>query len=64
MLKIDGIEVYIGEHQVLREVSVEIREAERVAVLGANGAGKSTLIRTVVGLLKPGSEESFFGAKK
>lgn len=64
MLKIDGIEVYIGEHQVLREVSVEIREAERVAVLGANGAGKSTLIRTVVGLLKPRSGRIFFRSKE
>jgi branched-chain amino acid transport system ATP-binding protein len=53
MLKIEDIEVYIGEHQVLRNVSVEVRHAERVAILGANGAGKSTLIRTVVGLLKP-----------
>jgi branched-chain amino acid transport system ATP-binding protein len=64
MLKIDGIEVYIGEHQVLREVSVEIREAERVAVLGANGAGKSTLIRTVVGLFKPRIGRILFRGKE
>jgi branched-chain amino acid transport system ATP-binding protein len=53
MLKIEAIEVYIQEHQVLREISLEVREGERIAVLGANGAGKSTLIRTVTGLLGP-----------
>ncbi|MGO9116275.1 MAG: ABC transporter ATP-binding protein [Desulfomonilaceae bacterium] len=53
MLKIEAIEVYIHEHQVLRDVSLEVREGERVAVLGANGAGKSTLIRSVAGLLGP-----------
>ncbi len=53
MLKIETVEVYIHEHQVLRDVSLEVREGERVAVLGANGAGKSTLIRSVAGLLEP-----------
>jgi branched-chain amino acid transport system ATP-binding protein len=53
MLKTDGIEVYIGDHRILRAVTLEVNEGERVAVLGANGAGKSTLIRSVTGLLKP-----------
>ncbi len=53
MLKVDGIEVYIGDHRILREVALDVREGERVAVIGANGAGKSTLIRSVVGLLQP-----------
>jgi len=55
MLEIEGIDVYIGEHRVLRQVSVQVKEGERVAVIGANGAGKTTLIRTIVGLLKPRS---------
>jgi branched-chain amino acid transport system ATP-binding protein len=53
MLKIDGIDVDIGEHRILRQVSAQVNEGERVAVVGANGAGKTTLIRTIVGLLKP-----------
>lgn len=64
MLKIEDIEVYIGEHQVLRNVSLEVGNAERVAVLGANGAGKSTLIRTVVGLLKPRVGKILFQGKE
>lgn len=53
MLKIEGIDVHIGEHRILREVSAYVNQGERVAVVGANGAGKTTLIRTIVGLLKP-----------
>jgi energy-coupling factor transport system ATP-binding protein len=37
----------------LRNVSLEIRKAEVVGILGTNGAGKSTLVKHVNGLLKP-----------
>ena len=53
MLRIEGIQVFIGENQVLRDLSLEVAEGERVAVLGANGAGKTTLIRTILGLIHP-----------
>ena len=55
MLRIDNIDVFIGEHHILRGVSLDLSRGEKVAVLGANGAGKTTLIRTVVGLERPRS---------
>jgi branched-chain amino acid transport system ATP-binding protein len=39
-----------GAVEVLRGVSLDIREREIVAVLGSNGAGKSTLNNTVCGI--------------
>jgi branched-chain amino acid transport system ATP-binding protein len=39
-----------GPVEVLRGVSLEVRDREIVAVLGSNGAGKSTLNNTVCGL--------------
>lgn len=53
MLKVEGINVYYGNIQALREVSLEINQGEIVTLIGANGAGKSTLLKTISGLLKP-----------
>ncbi|MCP1154214.1 ABC transporter ATP-binding protein [Peribacillus frigoritolerans] len=53
MLKIEDINVYYGNIQALKEVSMEINEGEIVTLIGANGAGKSTLLKTISGLLKP-----------
>jgi len=40
---------------VLREVSLQVRAREFVAVVGANGSGKTTLLRLALGLLTPSS---------
>jgi branched-chain amino acid transport system ATP-binding protein len=55
MLKVDDINVYYGNIQALKGVSLEVKEGEIVTLLGANGAGKSTLLKTLSGLLKPKS---------
>jgi branched-chain amino acid transport system ATP-binding protein len=53
MLKVNGIDVSYGDVQVLKNVTLDVKEKELVAVIGANGAGKTTLMRTISGLLKP-----------
>lgn len=53
MIEVNNVDVFIGENQVLRNVSLQIRSKETVAVIGANGAGKTSLIRTLLGLLRP-----------
>ncbi|MFI8493270.1 ABC transporter ATP-binding protein [Peribacillus butanolivorans] len=52
MLKIEDINVYYGNIQALKGVTMEINEGEIVTLIGANGAGKSTLLKTISGLLK------------
>jgi len=55
MLKVENINCFYGNVQVLWDVSLEIKEAEIVALLGANGAGKTTLLNTITGIMKPQS---------
>lgn len=53
MLKVNDIDVYYGNIQALKGLSIEVNEGEIVTLIGANGAGKSTLLKTISGLLKP-----------
>ena len=62
MLKISNLNVFRGETQILWDVSIEVKEGEKVAILGSNGAGKSTLLLSIMGVLPPsGGEIRFAG---
>lgn len=44
------------EHKIiLKDVNLELRQGETVALIGANGSGKTTLLKVLAGLLKPKS---------
>jgi len=53
MLRVKGIEVFYGDLQALRGVSLEVNQGEIVSIIGSNGAGKSTTLMTISGVLKP-----------
>ena len=53
LLKIRNLEVSYGPVSVIRGISLEVREGDKVTILGANGAGKTTILRTISGLLRP-----------
>lgn len=53
MLRINDIDVFYGDLQVLWDVSFEVKEKEILVLIGANGAGKSTTIKTISSLLTP-----------
>jgi len=63
LLEVRNLDVWYGDFQVLREVSLHVEEATIVALVGANGAGKTTLLKTISGLLQPRKGEIFFTGK-
>lgn len=55
MLKVNDINVFYGNIQALKGISLEVKDGEIVTLIGANGAGKSTLLKTLSGLQRPKS---------
>lgn len=55
MLDFQKVDVFYGNIQALKGVTIEIKDNQVVTLIGANGAGKTTIIRTIAGFLKPTS---------
>jgi branched-chain amino acid transport system ATP-binding protein len=51
MLSVQGLTSGYGDLMVLRDISIDVKEREFVAIVGSNAAGKSTLMRSIAGLL-------------
>lgn len=63
MISIRSVSAGYGLVNVLRDVSIEVKTGEIVAVLGSNGVGKTTLNNTLSGLVTPTSGEIYFEDK-
>jgi branched-chain amino acid transport system ATP-binding protein len=63
MLEVRGINVFIGESEVLSQISLEVKTGERVGIIGPNGHGKSVTLKTISGLFKPKRGEILFDGK-
>jgi urea transport system ATP-binding protein len=55
MLAVERLDVSYGHTQVLFDVSLQLPEGGVMCVMGRNGVGKTTLLKSIAGLLKPGS---------
>ena len=53
MLTLTDVHTYYGKSHILQGVSLEVRDAEVVGLLGRNGVGKSTTLKTIMGLVYP-----------
>ena len=60
MLRVENIDVFYGDLQILWDVSFKVKEGEIVALVGANGSGKSTTLNTISGLLSPSNGSIVF----
>lgn len=50
LLRLENVEASIEDVNVLRDIDVEVDDAESVAIVGRNGAGKTSTFRSVMGL--------------
>ncbi len=58
--------VSYGAETVLEEINIEIKEKEKIAIVGRNGCGKTTLLKAIVNneMLEAGIGEERFGIYK
>lgn len=63
ILSTENIRASYGKKEVLKGVSVYIKNGEIVSLVGPNGAGKSTLLKTIIGLLPPSEGKVYFEGK-
>ncbi len=60
MIEVQDLHKSFGEHEVLKGISVTIREGEVIAVIGPSGCGKSTFLRSINLLETPTSGTILF----
>ncbi|WGW11234.1 ATP-binding cassette domain-containing protein [Saxibacter everestensis] len=58
LVQVDGLNLTIGERQLLHGVDFSVQPAEIVAIAGPSGSGKSLSLRAVLGLLPPHASAS------
>lgn len=51
MLTIQNLSTGYHNTQIIKDISFQVQEGEKLCILGANGCGKTTLLRAVAGLL-------------
>lgn len=53
MIKVSNLSKKLNGQVILDNISIEIKDGEILAILGASGAGKSVLLQHLIGLFKP-----------
>src|SRR5689334_13000968 len=62
-LLIERLSKRYGDNEILKGVSLSMREGEVIALLGHSGSGKTTILRSVAGLETPNGGRIVLGDK-
>lgn len=64
MIKLENINKVFGTNHVLKDVNLEVKEGEKLVILGPSGSGKSTTIRCMNFLEEPTSGSVYIDGEK
>jgi phospholipid/cholesterol/gamma-HCH transport system ATP-binding protein len=60
LVRLVGVEKKLGRQKVLKGVDLEIREGERMVIIGRSGGGKSVLLKHIIALMQPDAGQVWF----
>ena len=64
MLEVHEINTFYGLSHILQGVSLDVPARKVISLLGRNGVGKTTTLKSIVGILAPGSGRILFQGKE
>ena len=59
-VRCESIDINLNKREILKNISIEVKEKEILSIIGPNGAGKSTLLRSLAGDINPTNGNIFY----
>ncbi|MBM7601565.1 ATP-binding cassette subfamily F protein 3 [Virgibacillus halotolerans] len=59
LMQLNGLSKSFGAEEILANIKIEVKDNDRIAIVGRNGAGKSTLLKIMAGELSHDEGEFF-----
>lgn len=63
MLRLNNIKKSYGGVEILRGISIDVKDGEIVSILGPSGSGKTTLLNIILGITDPSDGQIVFNEK-
>ena len=60
MLRLNNVQTFYGNIQVLKDLCIEVTQGEIITLIGANGAGKTTTLMSITGIVPLRTGEIMF----
>ena len=59
-VRCESIDINLNKREILKNISIEVKEKEILSIIGPNGAGKSTLLKSLAGDINPTNGNIFY----
>jgi len=64
LLALENVHAFYGAAHILHNMNLQVRQGEKVALIGRNGVGKTTVVNTILGLAQMRSGKLTVGGKQ
>ena len=64
IVSVEQVSLRFGSQPILRDVNLQVRRGQTLAVIGESGCGKTVLLKMIVGLIQPTNGYVFLEGKR